>query len=167
MLLSSQQGQSQIGGCLAIVWLLLKNVATKVRSRRRLSKNASQIGLENGLWRNGRQGAHHRGARWLLFLGSRWGLRGASLNDCPRLRLRVERWSAVDRRPFVGRALERSALGLERKAATALHAAVVAAVVAAVADLQTRLVLLGRDRLAAVGHKIGQRAGKVPGLASQ
>ena len=75
--------------------------------------------------------------------------------------------NAVDRGPLALRAFEGSALGFEREAAAALHAAVAAAMVARVANLQARLVVFFRDRLAAVGHEVGQRSGQVPGLTCQ
>ena len=71
-----------------------------------------------------------------------------------------------DFRPLGERALEGPAAGLQRQAAAADQAAVAAAPVARVADLQAPAVLLLGQRLAAVGQEVGQRTGQVPGLAA-
>ena len=125
-----------------------------------------------------RDAPYGRSSRWSVMVTLRTARRSVpatvlgadvcrlSLDDRPRLRLRVKRGLVTfDGRPLGFGALEGSALGFEGEAAAALHAAVVAAMVAGVADLQPGLVLLGRDRLAAVSDEVGQGAGEVPGLA--
>ena len=66
--------------------------------------------------------------------------------------------------PFIERALKGPAAGLQRQATAALQTAVAAPLFACVADLQARFVLFLGDRLHAVGHEVGQRAGQVPRL---
>ena len=55
-------------------------------------------------------------------------------------------------------------MGFEGEAAAAFHAAVVAAMVAAVADLQAGLVLLGVTVLQPSATKSARERGEVPGL---